>query len=137
MSTVFFRLFSYGAFGLPHDTARLLGRARKGRDHDGSVHGEEHGGGGQRRQIEGIGRRIGIQADLSAVGADRAEPAVFFDQRAVSSPKKSRLYDELLVRGIISLGRDEDELLAYGYGTRRDCPYYQYKDEYINVRKQI
>jgi hypothetical protein len=32
---------------------------------------------------------------------------------------------------------DEDEMGLYASRTFRSCPYYQYKDEYINVRKQI
>ena len=32
---------------------------------------------------------------------------------------------------------DEDEMELYATRTFRACPYYQYKDEYINVRKQI
>ena len=32
---------------------------------------------------------------------------------------------------------DEDEYAAYASRTFRSCPYYQYRDEYINVRKQI
>ncbi|MBQ9736084.1 MAG: hypothetical protein IJV96_04795 [Clostridia bacterium] len=47
------------------------------------------------------------------------------------------VYDEGYLDYACEVALDEDEMLAYGYGTRRDCPYYQYKDEYINVRKQI
>ena len=47
------------------------------------------------------------------------------------------VYDEDYAEEVCEVALDEDEMLAYGYGTRRDCPYYQYKDEYINVRKQI
>ena len=47
------------------------------------------------------------------------------------------VYDENYADYACEVSLDEDEMLAYGYGTRRDCPYYQYKDEYINVRKQI
>ena len=32
---------------------------------------------------------------------------------------------------------DEDELQRYAYSPVFRCPFYQYKDEYINVRKQI
>ena len=31
---------------------------------------------------------------------------------------------------------DEDEFAAYTAGTFHRCPYYQFHDEYINVRKQ-
>ncbi len=47
------------------------------------------------------------------------------------------VYDEDYGDYACEVDLDEDEMLSYGYGVRRDCPYYQYKDEYINVRKQI
>ena len=47
------------------------------------------------------------------------------------------VYDEDYAEELCEVSLDEDEMLLYGYGTRRDCPYYQYRDEYINVRKQI
>ena len=31
---------------------------------------------------------------------------------------------------------DEDEFAAYSMGQFHRCPYYQYRDEYISVRKQ-
>ena len=32
---------------------------------------------------------------------------------------------------------DEDEILQYSFTPHRRCPFYQFNDEYINVRKQI
>ncbi len=67
-------------------------------------------------------------------------------QKEKHTPKKARsacdscihfVYDENYLDYACEVSLDEDEMLAYGYGTRRDCPYYQYRDEYINVRKQI
>ena len=47
------------------------------------------------------------------------------------------VYDDDYADYACEVALDEDEMLSYGYGVRRDCPYYQYRDEYINVRKQI
>ena len=47
------------------------------------------------------------------------------------------VFDEDYADYACEVALDEDEMLSYGYGVRRDCPYYQYRDEYINVRKQI
>ena len=47
------------------------------------------------------------------------------------------VYDEDYADYACEVSLDEDEMLAYSLGTFRRCPYYQYKDEYINVRKQI
>ena len=46
-------------------------------------------------------------------------------------------YDEEYGVYCCSLYLDEDELLRYSYNPNRRCPFYQYRDEYINVRKQI
>lgn len=36
----------------------------------------------------------------------------------------------------IDLGFDEDEYARYDASRYKTCPYYQYNDEYISVRKQ-
>ena len=47
------------------------------------------------------------------------------------------VYDEDYGDYACEVDLDEDEMIPYLGGTFRQCPYYQYKDEYINVRKQI
>lgn len=37
----------------------------------------------------------------------------------------------------VDMGLDEDEYLAFSANRAKKCPYYQYNDEYISVRKQI
>ena len=47
-------------------------------------------------------------------------------------------YDEEMLAYYCDMMLDEDELLRYAFGgPRRRCPFYQFHDEYINVRKQI
>ena len=46
------------------------------------------------------------------------------------------IYDEECLSYFCDLLLDEDELLRFSY-TNRACPFYQFHDEYINVRKQI
>jgi len=47
------------------------------------------------------------------------------------------VYDEEWGDYACEVDLDEDERERYAMRTMRSCPYYQYKDEYINVRKQI
>ena len=47
------------------------------------------------------------------------------------------VYDDDFGCYTCDLRLDEDELQRYAYSPRPRCPFYQYKDEYINVRKQI
>lgn len=47
------------------------------------------------------------------------------------------LYDDEMLAYFCDMMLDEDELLRYSYGPRPRCPFYQFHDEYINVRKQI
>ena len=37
----------------------------------------------------------------------------------------------------VNMGLDEDEYLRFHLDKAKKCPYYQYNDEYISVRKQI
>ena len=47
------------------------------------------------------------------------------------------VYDDDFGYYTCDLYLDEDEMQRYAYSTQVRCPFYQYKDEYINVRKQI
>jgi len=47
------------------------------------------------------------------------------------------VYDEDWGDYACEVDLDEDEMEHYASRSFRACPYYQYKDEYINVRKQI
>jgi hypothetical protein len=47
------------------------------------------------------------------------------------------VYDEIYFAYTCDQALDQDELSSYTYNPQRRCPFYQYKDEYINVRKQI
>ena len=47
------------------------------------------------------------------------------------------LYDEELLAYYCDLLLDEDEILRCSFAPQRRCPFYQFNDEYINVRKQI
>ena len=47
------------------------------------------------------------------------------------------VFDEDYADYACEVALDEDEMLAYAQGNFRRCPYYQFADEYINVRKQI
>ena len=44
-------------------------------------------------------------------------------------------------KGVLVIERtadmDEDEMISYTQNPYRKCPFYQFRDEYINVRKQI
>ena len=46
------------------------------------------------------------------------------------------IYDEMLGEEACEVELDEDEFEAYTAGQFRHCPYYQFHDEYISVRKQ-
>lgn len=45
-------------------------------------------------------------------------------------------YDETYLAYYCDLLLDEDEMERYAF-SERSCPFYQFHDEYINVRKQI
>ena len=45
-------------------------------------------------------------------------------------------YDEDLLAYFCDLLLDEDEIVRYSLSPKRRCPFYQFNDEYINVRKQ-
>ena len=45
-------------------------------------------------------------------------------------------YDEEMDSYVCTLDLDEDEMERYAF-SERSCPFYQFHDEYINVRKQI
>ena len=46
-------------------------------------------------------------------------------------------YDEEMLAYFCDLLLDEDELARYSFSPHARCPFYQFHDEYINVRKQI
>ena len=46
-------------------------------------------------------------------------------------------YDEEYEENICKIDMDEDEYLRFHLDKAKKCPYYQYNDEYISVRKQI
>ncbi|MBO5101062.1 MAG: hypothetical protein J6C39_00840 [Clostridia bacterium] len=46
-------------------------------------------------------------------------------------------YDEYTDTYGCNLSLDEDEAAGLFSGTRRECPYYRYYDEYKSVHKQI
>lgn len=46
-------------------------------------------------------------------------------------------YDEEMLSYYCDLLLDEDEMIRYSYSPQARCPFYQFHDEYINVRKQI
>ncbi|MBP3436542.1 MAG: hypothetical protein J6K61_01380 [Clostridia bacterium] len=46
------------------------------------------------------------------------------------------VYDEDYGEYACEVNLDEDEMLLYSMKSFRACPYYQYNDEYISVRKQ-
>lgn len=46
-------------------------------------------------------------------------------------------YDEEMLAYYCDLMLDEDEIARYSLSPRPRCPFYQFADEYINVRKQI
>ncbi len=47
------------------------------------------------------------------------------------------VYDEGSDSYGCNLALDEDEMISVISGTKRDCPYYRYYDEYKSVHKQI
>lgn len=47
------------------------------------------------------------------------------------------IYDEDFLCYTCDLNMDEDEMISYTQNPYRKCPFYQFRDEYINVRKQI
>lgn len=47
------------------------------------------------------------------------------------------VFDEEYADYACEVALDEDEMQEYIGARFRSCPYYQYKDEYINIRKQI
>lgn len=47
------------------------------------------------------------------------------------------IYDEDFLCYTCDLNMDQDEMSSYTQNPYRRCPFYQFKDEYINVRKQI
>ena len=46
-------------------------------------------------------------------------------------------YDEEMLAYFCDLLLDEDEMTRYSFAPQARCPFYQFHDEYINVRKQI
>jgi hypothetical protein len=46
-------------------------------------------------------------------------------------------YDEEMLAYYCDLLLDEDEMMRFSFSPRATCPFYQFADEYINVRKQI
>ncbi len=46
-------------------------------------------------------------------------------------------YDEEMLSYYCDLMLDEDEIARYSFSPLLRCPFYQFNDEYINVRKQI
>ena len=58
-------------------------------------------------QIVSVAFRIGIKTDLRSVGTNRTEHTVLFEKRTVPSPQKRGFHDQLLILGIISLGRNQ------------------------------
>ena len=46
-------------------------------------------------------------------------------------------YDEYTDSYSCSLSLDEDEVISFSLGGRRDCHYYKFYDEYKSVQKQI
>ncbi len=46
-------------------------------------------------------------------------------------------YDEDFMANYCERMPDEDEMARYSFSTDRRCPFYQFNDEHINVRKQI
>lgn len=47
------------------------------------------------------------------------------------------IFDEELLAYYCDRLLDEDEMERYSLSPRARCPFYQFHDEYINVRKQI
>jgi hypothetical protein len=46
------------------------------------------------------------------------------------------IYDEDWGEYVCEVNLDEDERLLYSLRQNRSCPYYQFNDEYLHVRKQ-
>ena len=46
-------------------------------------------------------------------------------------------YDEDLLSYFCDMLLDEDEILRFSMTPRARCPFYQFHDEYISVRRQI
>ena len=46
-------------------------------------------------------------------------------------------YDEEMLSYYCDLMLDEDDMMRYSISASVHCPFYQFNDEYINVRKQI
>lgn len=46
-------------------------------------------------------------------------------------------YDEEMLAYYCDMMLDEDEIMRYSFTPHAACPFYQFADEYINVRKQI
>ena len=55
----------------------------------------------------------------------QCESCVFYD------------YDEYDEAYVCTVNLDQDEQASFVSGTRRECPYYRYYDEYKSVHKQI
>lgn len=47
------------------------------------------------------------------------------------------VYDEIFFCYTCDRHLDQDEMLSYSLNPIRTCPFYQFNDEHINVRKQI
>ena len=47
------------------------------------------------------------------------------------------VFDEDFYAYFCDMLLDEDELSRYAFGSQISCPFYQFHDEYISVRKQI
>ena len=47
------------------------------------------------------------------------------------------IYDEDFLCYTCDRNLDQDEMISYTANPYRSCPFYQFNDEYINVRKQI